>query len=151
MSTTDVASFDTGASLADWQAGTITGIVAGVVMGALIAATNPPTLGAAIPALYGLSGGAAGVVVHLSHGAVLGVAFAALVRLLAPDSSGTILALGLGWGVATWVGLAAIVMPVWLSVVGFPAAPPLPNFALPSLAWHLVYGVVAAVVYPVLR
>jgi hypothetical protein len=42
-------------------------------------------------------------------------------------------------------------MPVWLGTVGFPAAPPLPNFAVPSLLWHLVYGVALGLVYPAVR
>jgi len=38
-------------------------------------------------------------------------------------------------------------MPLWLSAVGSPASPPLPNFALPPLLWHAVYGVVLGGVY----
>ena len=43
--------------------------------------------------------------------------------------------------------MAALVMPAWLSVVGSPASPPLPNFAPPSLLWHAVYGAVLVAVY----
>jgi hypothetical protein len=42
-------------------------------------------------------------------------------------------------------------MPVWLDVVGSPASPPLPNFAPPSLLWHVVYGAVLAAVFVVAR
>jgi hypothetical protein len=40
-------------------------------------------------------------------------------------------------------------MPAWLSAVGSPASPPLPNFAPPSLVWHLVYGGVLGGVYAI--
>lgn len=41
-------------------------------------------------------------------------------------------------------------MPVWLPAVGSPANPPFPNFAAPSLLWHVVYGLVLGGVYAVL-
>lgn len=50
-----------------------------------------------------------------------------------------------------WVLLAALLLPVWLSAVGFPTAPPFPNVALPSLLWHLVYGVVLGAVFASVR
>jgi len=58
----------------DWQRGVGGGLLGAVAMALAISAMNPPTPAAAIPALYGLSGGVAGWIVHLSHGAVLGVA-----------------------------------------------------------------------------
>jgi hypothetical protein len=142
-----------GTGLKDWQAGVAGGVVAAAVMAALIVAMNPPTIAAAIPALYGLSGGIAGITVHVAHGAVLGVAFAALLRFapIPDDSAAAVVGTGLAWGVVTWITLAALVMPVWLGAVGFPKAPPLPNFAIPSLVWHVVYGGVLGVVYAALR
>ncbi len=119
-------------------------------MGALVLAMSPPTLAVAIPSLYALApppNPGLGLVVHLSHGAVLGVAFAALAGGFDLDSTGRLLGLGLAWGVATWVVLAALLMPLWLSAVGSPANPPFPNFAVPSLLWHVVYGLVLAGVY----
>lgn len=42
-------------------------------------------------------------------------------------------------------------MPIWLSAVGFPGAPPLPNIAIPdtimSLVGHIVYAVPVALAY----
>jgi hypothetical protein len=139
--------------LGDWQAGVVGGVLGAAVMAVAISLMNPPTLAAAIPGLYGLSGGVAGWVVHLSHGAVLGVAFAAVVETdaLGVDSVTRHFGAGLAWGVVTWVVLAALVMPVWLGAIGFPNAPPFPNFAVPSLVWHLVYGAVLGVVYPLSR
>jgi len=152
MATEASTTTDTGVHLGDWQAGVVGGIAGAAVMAVLISVMNAAVLAGAIPALYGLSGGVAGWVVHLSHGAVLGVVFAALLRGLGEDrSAGSIVGLGLLWGVFTWIGLAALVMPVWLSAVGFPMAPPVPNFAPPSLLWHAVYGGVLGVAYAGLR
>lgn len=39
-------------------------------------------------------------------------------------------------------------MPVWLQTVGFASAPSFPNFAPPSLFWHVLFGLVLGVVYP---
>jgi hypothetical protein len=138
--------------LADWQAGVVGGIAGATVMAVLISVMNAAVLEGAIPGLYGLFGGIAGWAVHLSHGAVLGVVFAAIVESgVVGRSVGRVVGLGLLWGVVTWVGLAALVMPLWLSAVGFPMAPPFPNFAVPSLLWHAVYGGVLGVAYAALR
>jgi len=114
-------------------------------MGALVLVMNEPTIAVAIPSLYTLAPPAnplLGMIVHVSHGAVLGVVFAGIVGSLNLESPGNRLGAGLGWGVLTWVGLAALLMPLWLDVVGSPASPPFPNFAMPSLVWHAVYGLV---------
>ena len=138
--------------LADWQAGVVGGIAGATVMAVLISVMNAAVLEGAIPGLYGLFGGIAGWAVHLSHGAVLGVVFAAIVESgVVGRSVGRVVGLGLLWGVVTWIGLAALVMPLWLSAVGFPMAPPFPNFAVPSLLWHAVYGGVLGVAYAALR
>ncbi|WP_058993012.1 DUF6789 family protein [Haloarcula sp. CBA1127] len=152
MSTTTETTQTYDVSTGNWKAGVLGGIAGSAVMGALILVMNTATLAVAIPSLYGLApppSPAAGLVVHLSHGAVMGVLFAGFARVLSLESSGKLLGLGVGWGVATWVLFAALVMPVWLSAVGSPASPPFPNFAPPSLLWHVVYGAVLAVVYAV--
>lgn len=134
----------------NWRAGTLAGIVGALVMGALVVAMNRPTIAVAIPSLYSLAPPptpAAGIAVHISHGAVLGVVFAAIVGVADLDSPREIVGAGVAWGVVTWVGLAALLMPVWLSAVGSPANPPFPNFASPSLLWHVVYGAVLGGVY----
>jgi hypothetical protein len=153
MATETDTVIDSGTRVADWQAGVAGGVVGGAVMAALIVAMSPPTIAAAIPALYGLSGGVAGITVHIAHGAALGVAFAAILRFapIPEDSAAPVVGTGLVWGIVTWVVLAALVMPVWLGAVGFPKAPPVPNFAVPSLVWHVVYGGVLGVVYAALR
>ena len=126
------------------------GIAGAAVMGVLIVLMNDTVIAVAIPSLYTLAppqNPAAGLFVHVSHGAVLGVVFAGIVGAVGADSTGKLLGLGALWGVVTWVVLAALVMPVWLGAVGSPASPPLPNFAPPSLLWHVVYGLVLGGVY----
>ncbi len=134
-----------------WKCGVLAGISGGVVMAVVMLAMGANNvLGGAIPALYGLApplNPAAGLVVHISHGAVLGVVFAGILGAVGLDEPAKVVGAGVVYGIATWVVLAALVMPVWLQTVGFPNAPPLPNFAPPSLLWHVVYGVVAAGVF----
>ena len=153
MATETQTATDTGHALPDWQAGVVGGIAGAAVMAVLISVMNAAVLQGAIPGLYGLSGGVAGWVVHLSHGAILGVVFATLVERALPGeyAPGAIVGLGIAWGALTWVGLAALVMPLWLSAVGFPMAPPFPNFAIPSLLWHAVYDGVLREAYAGLR
>ena len=134
----------------NWRAGVLGGVAGALVMGALVVAMNTPTIAVAIPSLYTLAppqSPAAGLVVHAAHGAVLGVIFAGLAGAAGVDSLGRVVAGGVAWGVATWVLLAALVMPLWLRAVGSPASPPFPNFAPPSLLWHAVYGLVLGGVY----
>ena len=152
MSATTEAARPTGLASGSWRAGTVGGIVGAAVMGALMLATadDGGPLAVAIPSLYGLAPPAsvgAGLFVHISHGAVLGVVFAAIAGAAGLDSTGKTVGAGVGWGVVTWAVLAAVVMPVWLGAVGSPANPPLPNFAPPSLLWHVVYGLVLGGVY----
>jgi len=150
MSTTTENARPTDLTGGSWQAGVLGGIVGAAVMAVLVTAMNAATLGVAIPSLYGLAppqNMVAGLFVHVSHGAVLGVVFAAVAGAADVDATGKLVGLGLGWGVVTWVVLAALVMPVWLNLVGSPANPPFPNFAPPSLLWHVVYGLVLGGVY----
>ena len=146
---------DTGHGLEAWQAGVLAGLAGGLVMGIMLTMQMTPVIENAIPALWGLSGGVAGWVVHMSNSAVLGVVFAALASAGAlreyADSVGTSTALGIAYGVVLWVVLAAIVMPIWLDAVGFPMAPAVPNFNPMSLVAHVVYGGVLGATYAALR
>jgi len=137
---------------AEWMAGLLGGIAGALVMGALMIAMNEAVIAVAIPSLYTLApppNVPVGMGVHLFHGAVLGLGFAALVEILGFDSNGRVVGFGIVWGTLTWLALAAVLMPLWLSVVGSPASPPFPNFAPPSLFWHVVYGLVLSVGYVV--
>jgi len=150
MSTATEAAAEGSHANDSWQAGVVGGILGALAMGALVVAMNEPTIAVAIPSLYALApppSGAAGLFVHAAHGAVLGVVFAAIVGALDLDSPGEQVGAGVAWGVLTWAVLAALVMPLWLDAVGSPASPPFPNFAVPSLLWHAVYGLVLGGVY----
>jgi len=130
----------------DWPVGVLAGLAGAAAMAAAMVLTGgTAVLAGAIPGLYGLApppSPAAGVAIHLSHGAVIGVGFVALLRAAGVATPARVLGAGLAYGVAVWVLAAALVMPLWLAAVGFPTPPPFPNFALPSLLWHAVYGVV---------
>jgi uncharacterized membrane protein YagU involved in acid resistance len=124
-------------------------------MGVLFSVLMPPVIENAIPALVGLSGGLAGWLVHMSISAMFGVVFAAALtqsRLAAvAESAGGVIGLGLAYGVILWVVAAGVVMPLWLSAVGFPSPPPLPNLASMGLLTHLVFGLVLGTGYHYLR
>ncbi|MFC7157631.1 histidine kinase [Halomarina halobia] len=134
-----------------WKAGIGAGLVAGVVMGIMLTVMMGPVIAAAIPALWGLNGLAAGWGVHLVNSAIFGLVFAAIVA--SPPvrqytgSLGRTTAVGVAYGVVIWIVAAGIVMPIWLQAVGFPMAPPLPNFNPMSLVGHVVYGAVLGGVY----
>lgn len=141
----------TGTALVPWQAGTLGGIVAAIVMGAMMTMQMQGVLENAIPAMYGLEGGLAGWILHVSHGAVLGVVFAAI--LVAAGRPRVDLAtgagIGLAYGVVVWAALAVVVMPIWLSAVGFGMAPDVPNVNATSLGGHVAYGLVLGAAYAV--
>ncbi|OLZ42234.1 histidine kinase [Natrinema saccharevitans] len=139
--------------LEPWQAGTVGGIAGAIVFGAMMAMQTPGVLEGAIPALYGLEGGLAGTILHVAHGAVLGVAFAALLVATGRSDPGLTTGgtLGLGYGLVVWAVLAVVVMPIWLSTVGFAMAPPAPNVAVESLVGHAAYGLVLGVAYALLE
>lgn len=154
MATHSEAASDHEQTAGNWRAGVVGGVAGALVMGALIVSMSTPTIAVAIPSLYALApppNVGVGMVVHAAHGAVLGVAFAAVVGLRESERVAETLGIGLAWGVLTWATLAALLMPVWLSAVGSPASPPFPNFAVPSLLWHAVYGLVLGGTYAAVR
>lgn len=134
-----------------WLGGVVAGLVAGAVMAAMLTAQSTPTIARAIPALYGLSGLAAGWGVHLVHSALFGVVFAGVADALDVTERTRTLALGVATGVVIWAVGAALLMPAWLAAVGFPQAPPLPNVAVSKLVGHVVWGVVLGGVFPSVR
>jgi len=139
-----------------WVAGGVSGLIAGVVMGFMLQMMMTPVITTAIPALYGANGIVAGWIAHLFHSVVFGLIFAAAVTSVPSlsayaDRVSTGAGLGIVYGVIVWIVAAAIVMPIWLSAVGFPGAPPLPNFNPMSLVGHVVFGVVLGGLFPVVR
>lgn len=139
-------------ALEPWQAGTVGGTLGAVLFGAMMAVQMPGVLENAVPSMYGLDGGLVGMSVHVAHGAAIGVVFAAvLVAAGRTDLDvGPGAAEGVAYGVVIWALLAVVVMPIWLSAVGFGMAPDVPNVAVESLVGHAAYGLVLGVTYGLL-
>ena len=141
-----------------WIAGAVGGFVGSILFGLMMMFVMPaPLLEVVIPAMYGIEGPAllAGWAIHQFHGVVLGLVYVALVqfgplREPARELTGA-LGLGVVYGILTTLVLAALVMPLWLAAVGFPAAPPFPNVAFPatvvSTIGHVVYAIPLAIAY----
>lgn len=149
------AGVDAATGAASLKGGVVAGLAGTVVMGVLMWFMNDAVIAVAIPGLYTLApppNPVAGWAIHLFHGAVFGAVFAGLVGLDAlPDVTGSVgrsVGLGIAYGVAVWAVAAALLMPLWLSAVGFPEPPSFPNFAPPSLLWHVAFGLVLGAVYP---
>lgn len=125
--------------------------------GFFLAIGNTGTIAMAIPALYGISGPslAVGGIIHLIHGAILGIVYAVIISGTGYghhlDNIAKATAWGVGYGVLTTLLLAAVLMPLWLSSVGFPNAPEVPNINLMGLLGHLIYGAVLGASYPLIR
>lgn len=135
-----------------WVSGVAAGLGGGAVMGVLLSLLMRPVIEGAIPALVGLSGGLAGWVVHMSISAVFGVGFAALATRTPlaeyTDEPLPLVGLGLAYGAVLWIVAAGVLMPIWLSAVGVPMAPAVPNLNPTSLLTHLAFGAVLGLVYP---
>jgi len=151
MATETATATDVSTGAGHWQAGVAGGLAGGLVFGAMMSVMTPGVLEMGIPAMYGIEGpaGALGWAIHMSHGAVIGLGFAAIadLRPALGDSIGTSLGAGAGYGLLVWVALAVIAMPIWLGAVDFAGAPPLPNVGVESLVGHVVYGAVLGCVY----
>ncbi|GAB6879365.1 hypothetical protein JCM17823_16390 [Halorubrum gandharaense] len=157
---TSTASATAGVTSKQWAAGAIGGFVGSIPFGLMMMyVMPPPLLEMAIPAMYGIEGPAlaAGWAIHQFHGVVLGLTYVGIVefgglRDTARELPGA-LGFAVAYGVLTTVVLAVLVMPIWLSTLGFPGAPPFPNFAIPatiiSAIGHIVYAIPLAVAYAV--
>lgn len=138
-----------------WKGGAVAGLVATIVMGIVIVLTDLTTLRGAIAGLYGLQGNlVAGWGAHLVHGTLFGMLFAiiladpGLYRLT--DWHWKTVVAGVVYGLVLSIVGAGIIMPIWLGVVGFPAPPSLLNVTVPTLTWHLIYGLVLGGIFPFL-
>ncbi len=142
--TTTQTDAQTETSLEPWQAGLVGGIGGAVAFGAMMAMMSPEMLETMIPSMYGLEGGLAGWFVHISHGAVLGVGFAALLGIAGRSSVSLPVGAigGLAYGVLVWAALAVVVMPIWL---GMPEM--VPNADPGSLVGHAIYGLLLGIIY----
>jgi hypothetical protein len=141
-----------------WIAGAVGGFIGSVPFGLMMMyVMPPPLLEVVIPAMYGIEGPAilAGWAIHQFHGVVLGLVYVALVQTEwlreTARSTGGAIGLAVAYGILTTVVLAVLVMPLWLSAVGFPNAPPFPNFAIPATIvsgiGHVIYAVPVALLY----
>jgi hypothetical protein len=133
-----------------WSAGAIGGLVAGVVFGIFMQSMGVISM---VGALVGMPSLVVGWIVHLVISLAFGLVFAALVTTGALGSfastarNGAVV--GIAYGVVIWFVAAAVVMPLWLAALGFPA-PAVPNVDPNSLAGHLVYGLVLGGLYPII-
>lgn len=137
----------------NWRAGAVSGFVAAAVMGAAITLVQIDTLRVAIAGLYGFGGSLlVGWTVHLLHGTLFGVVFAAILsdpglyRLA--DWWWKTLAAAVVYAIVLAVVGAGFVMPIWLGFVGVTTAGTVPHLTVPLVAWHLIYGLALGAVYP---
>lgn len=135
------------------RGGALAGVVAAVAMGLAMTIVEPAVLRESIAGLYGLSGDmAAGWIAHLFHGAIFGVAFAAV--MADPSLVGVrdwlwkSTVAGILFGVILAVVGMGIIMPMWLSAGGLSAAPDPPFVTASLLGWHLVFGAVLGATFP---
>ncbi len=148
--TTTPTTVETTEKMKEWQGGVVAGLLGGAVFGILMTLQTPGVIENGIPALFGLSGGLIGWFIHMSIAAVLGVGFAAAVHYL-PSLMSTMqrsTLTGIAYGAVLWLVLAVVVMPVWLSAVGFAGAPSVPNISMTSLIGHLAFGGVVGATFP---
>jgi hypothetical protein len=148
--TATVASTASGTNSGNWRAGVAGGLAGGAVFGVLMTVTMRNVVETAIPVMYGLGtpNGVAGWAIHMSHSAVLGVAFAAVVGVagLVGRSGRIQVGAGIVYGLLLWAVLATFVMPAWVGAVG-PMNPPVPDVNPTSAAGHAGYGAVLGGVY----
>jgi hypothetical protein len=137
----------------DWRVGALSGAIATVVMGIAITITDLEVLRVTIAGLYGQVGLLAGWVLHVVHGTLFGLLFAAVLADPAledvSDQPWRCVVAGAVFGVVLAVVGAGIIMPIWATVVGLEAAS-IPHITGPSLAWHLVYGIVLGAAFAAL-
>lgn len=58
---------------------------------------------------------------------------------------------GVVFGLVLAVVAAGLTMPIWLDALGIPMSIAGPNVTMPSLVWHLVYGIWIGELFPVLE
>ena len=115
-------------------------ILAGIPYGVVVELLGSSVSG--IGVFYGQQDPVVGWITHEFHSVVFGFVFAGLVSL-AParfhDSSVVYMGLGTAWALTLWFFAAGFIAPVWLQLLGIPAA--IPTFRPTLLASHLAWGV----------
>ena len=135
-----------------WREGLLSGANATTAMGLVIMVTDMELLRVAVAGLYGQEGNlVVGWIAHLIHGLVFGLLFAVVLSepvlgQLRHQMWKTIVA-GAVYGVILTVLGAGIIMPIWLQLIDFSEALPIPNITTASLLWHVVYGTVLGAIF----
>lgn len=137
-------------------AGAVGGFIGSLAFAAIMFTMNRGVMEAAIPAMYGSDPSiGVGFALHQWHGVFLGLLYVVGVENIGAfrDASRTVkgsVGLGVGYGFLTTL-LPVLVMPLWLSGVGFEMAPPFPNAGMPQTVMqtlnHVVYAFPLALLY----
>lgn len=135
-----------------WKGGAVSGLIATAIMGVAITIMDLSTLREAIAGLYGFQGNFfVGWIAHLTHGTLFGLIFAVVLADPILHRVGEWLwksiAAGVVYSVVLAVAGAGVIMPVWLTIVGFNEPPTVPFVTVPILVWHLIYGLVLGTLY----
>ncbi|WIV67911.1 hypothetical protein [Natrialbaceae archaeon AArc-T1-2] len=144
--------------------GAVGGVVGAAVFGLLIWLIDPAIVEDAVPGIYGLEAtGVGGWLIHLVHGAALGIVFGFLVTrdlflgiirtdvetdaIASTGEMARVTAAGFVYGLAVWSILPVVVLPLWVEVFGADPAAGFPAFAVESLVGHLVFGLLLGFVF----
>ncbi len=118
----------------------VAALAAGGVFGAVSIVRGGSVAG--IGVFYGAVSPVVGWITHQFHSLVFGFIYAGWLTLL-PDRSRQSLAayvgVGVGWGLALWLGAAGVIAPVWLQLLGTPAM--VPSLSVTQLLTHVSWGV----------
>jgi len=116
-----------------------TALIAGLFYGAVSEALGGSIAG--IGVFYGTADPLVGWLTHEFHSVVFGFAFVGFVSVASDwweTDTWTFVGVGLAWSLLLWAGAAGVVAPVWLRLLGVPAA--IPNLSVALLVSHLVWG-----------
>jgi signal transduction histidine kinase len=97
---------------------------------------------AAIGVFYGTSSTVVGWLTHEFHSVVFGFVYVGLLSVAferVTNSIRTYLAIGILWSLTLWTVAAGVVAPLWLRILGIPAA--IPSLSVSVLISHIVWGV----------
>jgi len=134
-----------------WKAGILSGAVASIVMGVLIVFTGSNELGL-IAGLYGAPQTVgASAVVHVFHGVLFGLLFAAIQSDPALHHAtdrpvkGTLV--GTVFGIVLGIVGAGLILPMWVQSIGLDSTMTVPHITPLVLGWHIVYGAVLGLLF----
>ena len=146
--------------------GALGGVIGAAAFGVVLWLFDPEIVEAAIPGLYGIDAtGVTGWLIHLLHGAVLGVVFGFLITrrpilgilradvetdaIAGRENWTRLVAAGFVYGLAIWTLLPVVFLPLWTTVFGADAAGGFPTLVVESMFGHFVFGIVLGLVFAV--